>query len=677
MKPKLVARSPNGPNSPWKKSLPTISAEGLPPILRPILGYTLWRLYERETYSFHKDASILLTDDKAVSAAAQKIGINVQSYDAFVKTVKVAEVDLAFWGDVEREFGVRPPSKTSSSKGHADSTEKLNDGMENENTLKENLLASRVSEEMVALSTEKHKAKQPETSVSQDNQEEANEAQKTLLENISPSKEQAVDGTSEAAKSMREAEAGNGEETPVQQPQQVQIEAPPSKPRAWADVVSNRIRPIEERYPSPAPNISELSDPIRLDPETFRDPLLEQVSQEKASTIADWVRTVTQASMDGEPKPLTKSSHRKRSPRNKKVEKPSPPQEAPVKPFRPILMQRTPKSSQAASDHAHTVSDKARTPSPPPPKQPVEPVEPVEPVQHVKQEQPTAEAVPSAEQASKTEPASQHHSTNSSASSAQTVASKDTSVAKSAPIEEPEDSEEEVVVFNPRAKRMSAQQQTPKLPTDELPSHARHPSQGKSVHSRNVSVDEPSKLQQPSPEKAVPVKQHRPPKPRVAPVVIDPDAFGRDFASNPRIHIQNGYNRSHPRPNPPNAPSRPASQHSAPRGGARGGRPFIHPQAITALQNGQHSQANPTARGGRQNRMPPAIVNGQNGYIATNQNSVAVNGQVAPRASPRVSPSISPQRLPQTNAPEPDVDFVLQSGPPRGSTRGRGKLWIP
>ena len=634
----------------------------------------MWRLHERETYSFHRDASILLTDDKLVSAAAQKIGINVQSFDAFVKTVKVAEVDLAFWGDVERELGVRPPSKTASSKGRAASTEKLNNGMDHEDTVKENLHAQRVSEDMAALSTEEHKAKQVETSIAQNNKEEANEAQKTLPENISPSKEQAVDSTSVAAESMGEAEAENGVETPVQQPQQVQIEAPPSKPRAWADVVSNRIRPIEERYPSPVPNISELSDPIRLDSETFRDPLLEQVSQEKASTIADWVRTVTQASMDGEPKPPTKSSHRKRSPRNKKADKPSPPQEAPIKPFRPILMQRTPKSSQAASDHAHTVSDKARSPSPPPPKQPVEPVEPV---QHVKQEQPTAEAVPSEEHASKPEPASQHRSTNSSASSAQTVASKDTSVAKSAPIEEPEDSEEEVVVFNPRAKRMSAQQQTPKLPTEEPPSHVRHPSQGRSVHSRNVSVDEPNKLQQPSPEKPVPVKQHRPPKPRIAPVVIDPDAFGRDFASNPRVYNQNGYNRSHPRPNPHNAPSRPASQHSAPRGGARGGRPFIHPQAITALQNGQHSQANPTARGGRQNRMPPATVNGQNGYIATNQNSVAANGQVAPRASPRVSPRLSPQRLPQTNAPEPDVEFVLQAGPPRGSTRGRGKLWIP
>ncbi|MCJ1379926.1 hypothetical protein MMC17_003029 [Xylographa soralifera] len=35
----------------------------------------------------------------------------------------------------------------------------------------------------------------------------------------------------------------------------------------------------------------------------------------------------------------------------------------------------------------------------------------------------------------------------------------------------------------------------------------------------------------------------------------------------------------------------------------------------------------------------------------------------------------SPRRAPKT--PEPEVDFVLKSGSPRGSTRGRGKLWVP
>ena len=35
----------------------------------------------------------------------------------------------------------------------------------------------------------------------------------------------------------------------------------------------------------------------------------------------------------------------------------------------------------------------------------------------------------------------------------------------------------------------------------------------------------------------------------------------------------------------------------------------------------------------------------------------------------------SPKRAPRT--PEPDVDFVLKSGSPRGSMRGKGKLWVP
>lgn len=35
----------------------------------------------------------------------------------------------------------------------------------------------------------------------------------------------------------------------------------------------------------------------------------------------------------------------------------------------------------------------------------------------------------------------------------------------------------------------------------------------------------------------------------------------------------------------------------------------------------------------------------------------------------------SPRRTPRT--PEPEVDYVLKSGSPRGATRGRGKLWVP
>lgn len=659
VKPKLVARNPNGPNSPWKKSVPTISADGVPVPLRSILGYTLWRLHERETYSFHKDSSILLTSDEEVSTAAHKVGITVQSFDTLFSKFGTADTGLATWGDVEREFGVRSPSKAASRTGHSKMGDNVVINVKAVGSDNEKQVCVQDSGEMAALSTEEDKAERDGVSRSEKDQEVTI---KPESESIAFPTGQAVNGSSEEPDVMMEDEAVNGEETPVRPPEHVNpAEAPPAKPRAWADVVSNRIRPIEERYPSPVVNTPELTEATKLDSDASIDPSVEHVDQEKASTIADWVRMVTQASLDTEPKPYSKGSHRKRSPKNKKTEKSSPPQEPPVKPFRPILMQRTPKSSQAASDQAHAISDNARTPSPPPP------------LESFGQSQPNVEvSVP--EQAVEATPVSQHRSTNSSASTAQTAASKDTSAVKSAPIEDPEDSEEEVVVFNPRAKRLSTQQQTSKPSEEEKPTHVRQASGGKHIHAKHRSVEEPKKIQQSMTEKPMPVKQHRPPKPRAAPVVIDPDAFGRDFASNP----QPNQNRSHQFPNSQHGTPRPVSQHGPARGGARGGRPFIHPQAITALQNGQHGHANSSAGGGRQTRMPPAVVNGQNGYVATNQTSVAVNGQVAPRPSPRASPRASPLRLPQTGISEPDTGFFLQSGPSRGSTRGRGggKLWI-
>ena len=677
--------------------MPAISIDGVPRTLRDFLGYTLWRLHERETYNFQKDASFMLTSDQELSAVAQRIGIIVQRFDKFASSLNTPDTNLASWGDVECEFGFRPPSKTESRNGHG----KSDDNTIVESDLKENdevhTPKLQASGESAAMSVDPCKAQKDESTSLDKNQEGAAEAQDLRSENTAHGQAQA-NGVSEAqVKVLEDIETGDEGKLLLQPAQQSQVEVPPAKPRAWADVVSNRMRPIEERYPSPALGTPELSEFTKLDPEAPIDPLAERVNQEKASNIADWVRMVSQASMETEPPPIPKSSHRKRSPRNKK-EKASP-QEQPAKPFRPILMQRTPKGSQAASDQEHTVSDKARSPSPPLVTHTAEQIQPTpgatstdKTVEAASTEKAvevastdkavktpsTEKAVEatSTDKATEAEPVSLHRSTNSSASSAQTAPSKNTSVPKSAPVNEPEDSEEEVVVFNPRAKRLSAQQQAPQPSAEEKSAHSQQASNGKIVHTKHLSLEEPSKIQQSTPGKAMPVKQHRPPKPRAAPVVIDPDAFGRAFASNPQTNQQNGF-RSHPRPNSQHGPPRLVSQHGPPRGGARGGRPFIHPQALTALQNGQHGHANPSGRGGHQNRMPAATTNGQNNYVATNQNSVAVNGQAALRPSPRPSPRVSPQHLPQAIATEPDVDFVLQSGPPRGSTRGKGKLWVP
>ena len=51
------------------------------------------------------------------------------------------------------------------------------------------------------------------------------------------------------------------------------------------------------------------------------------------------------------------------------------------------------------------------------------------------------------------------------------------------------------------------------------------------------------------------------------------------------------------------------------------------------------------------------------------------HGPNVANGAPRGNHRGSPKRALRT--PEPDVDFVLKSGSPRGATRGKGKLWVP
>lgn len=700
VKPKLVARGAGGLKSAWKKTIPTISADGISASARPILGYTLWRLHERETYSFVKDASILLTDDKELAVAAKKAGISAKTFDFLHKQLAAlisCATDLNLRGDVEQDF---PQDDKPSENGHRNAEKKVANMDAKVRVVEQIKAPGSPSQNDAAVSDAKEDGveapKDPEPAVVQIEPERI-DAQEPSLETTARLDMQTSDETPEQRKKSEELDA---EEPPLNPSTQAQVEAIPPKPRAWADVVSNRIRPIEERYPNPpALSTPEVSDvPMNVSDASI-DTMMAQVNQdeEKASIIMDWIMKA-EVNMHGEPNSSSNRSVRRRSPRNKKTEKPSPPKEAPAKPFRPILLQRGPQSSQATSEKAPAISEKALSPSPPPSVQPaneahtaveVSPVENAAATKSTSEEalspspppsvRPADETqtvieVPTIENADVTKSTSQHRSTDSSASSAQTAVSKDTSIAKSVPIDEPMDSEEEVVVFIPSAKRLSAQQQTPKPAAEEKAAHTGQKSDGKPIHSKQMSIEEPRNLQQASPGRPIAVNHHRQPKPR-APVIIDPDAFGRDLPANPQTSHQNGSHRPHSRPNSQHGPSRPVAQHGQFRGGARGGRPFINPQTMPSLQNAQNIHPNFSMRGRRHHQMPQ--MNGQNGHVATNQDKVTVNGHAAPHFSPHNSPRVSPQRNISGKAPEPDGDFYLQSGAPRGSTRGKGRLWIP
>ena len=109
------------------------------------------------------------------------------------------------------------------------------------------------------------------------------------------------------------------------------------------------------------------------------------------------------------------------------------------------------------------------------------------------------------------------------------------------PTEELEDSDEEVVVFNPKAKRLSAQQKPPpQSPKQNIASLVPHLAQSPKL---NASQSPKSNVQR-SLRKAPPIRQPQAKAPPVAPAIIDPDAFGRSFATNPRSDVHNNHPNS-------------------------------------------------------------------------------------------------------------------------------------
>lgn len=112
-KAKLVARASATDMSPWKmnRSAPRTSADSVPVALRPLLSYTLWRLYEERNTQGVGHSCILLTNDVATYNVAQTLTICVttisQIRQIIASNTKVE--DLNSFGDLEREFGTRAP----------------------------------------------------------------------------------------------------------------------------------------------------------------------------------------------------------------------------------------------------------------------------------------------------------------------------------------------------------------------------------------------------------------------------------------------------------------------------------------------------------------------------------------------------------------------------------------
>ena len=212
-----------------------------------------------------------------------------------------------------------------------------------------------------------------------------------------------------------------------------------------------------------------------------------------------------------------------------------------------------------------------------------------------------------------------------------------------------EDSDEEIVVFNPKAKRLSAQQiqrpQTPTAPPQPI------------SHSRNASGNRP----QSSRGKKSPSRKKSPPRPTVAPTIIDPDSFGRGFATNPH----STYSRTF-------SPHSTNGRINNPRyGNHRGGHSRQYNQR--AFNQSVTSNVLP----------PPAPINPPQPLSENKQPSddTSAANPIQPKPvraeQARYSPRGSPRHVPINPEPEFGQPFILRSGTSRESTRGKGKLWVP
>ncbi|KAI4176053.1 MAG: hypothetical protein LQ343_001336 [Gyalolechia ehrenbergii] len=276
-------------------------------------------------------------------------------------------------------------------------------------------------------------------------------------------------------------------------------------------------------------------------------------------------------------------------------------------------------------------------------------------------------------------------------------------------LEDPIDSDEEIVVFNPKAKRPSAQkaQQNQQIQQARQAHQAQQAQEVQQVH----QVQQAPRPQTPKPSprhsharNASGGRPHirgghqRQPRPGPPPVVIDPDSFGRGLTTNPQPtgvrtfspygahgRMANDRRGNHRSPN-----HRPAVQNT--------------PFKVTPLANGtSEAEIQPAAdRSPAVNGLPVAesapavqtptittppvvlkpspLIHGPVVEPAVSGSSPSANGPQSSASAPshraerpRYSPRGSPRRAPA----EPEVGYILRSGQPREATRGRGKLWVP
>ncbi|KAL9026392.1 MAG: hypothetical protein Q9196_004937 [Gyalolechia fulgens] len=120
-KPRLVARSAGADGSPWKKSNKALSLpiSEVPKETRPLLGCLLWRLHEKGATRWDTDRTVFICNDEKTLALAKRLGIPAKTMAALKKscdTKGLAAKERETFGDLEKDFGIRETAEASSSR---------------------------------------------------------------------------------------------------------------------------------------------------------------------------------------------------------------------------------------------------------------------------------------------------------------------------------------------------------------------------------------------------------------------------------------------------------------------------------------------------------------------------------------------------------------------------------
>ena len=260
------------------------------------------------------------------------------------------------------------------------------------------------------------------------------------------------------------------------------------------------------------------------------------------------------------------------------------------------------------------------------------------------------------------------------------------------PVEEDSDDDEEVVVFKPRSRRASgllkSAPEPEKSKVEPIVQPTVQPMAQVTPAQKIVKTQIESTLKPQSPvfvPRNVQVNDQPPPQPKdnippvTQPTATDQDedqaqvCIGNAVKDKPEEKVQEKViprspRSHHPQLHPVPHPQKKLLDLNSKRneGLIQRQREAIHRQAQATRPQPRKIQLHPTAS--------PTVIDPDDfdrSYVVQPRVHTGAPANGVHRGGRRGSP----KRAPRT--PEPEVDFVLKSGSPRGSMRGKGKLWVP